>query len=117
MPAAHGRFPQVSGLCFTYNISNAPGSRVAVGGAAGGGRELHGCPSRPDLSHDLRRSPQNDFITSGGDGYPNFFARATTREIMDQALADYIAANTPINPTIQGRINCIPGPPCPVVTP
>ncbi|MGH2652655.1 MAG: bifunctional metallophosphatase/5'-nucleotidase, partial [Actinomycetota bacterium] len=38
MPAANGRFPQVSGLCFTYNIEAAAGSRVtgAVGQAADG---------------------------------------------------------------------------------
>ena len=28
MPAANGRFPQVSGLCFTYDISAPAGSRV-----------------------------------------------------------------------------------------
>ena len=116
MPAVQGRFPEVSGLCFTYNITNAPGSRVvsAVRQAADGS-----CTGAPvDLtSATTYEIAANDFITSGGDGYPNFFSRATTREIMDQAVADYIAANTPINPTIQGRINCIPGPPCPVVTP
>ena len=28
MPGVNGRFPQVSGLCFTYNIENPVGSRV-----------------------------------------------------------------------------------------
>ena len=28
MPAVDGRFPQVSGLCFTYDIALAAGSRV-----------------------------------------------------------------------------------------
>ena len=28
MPSAQGRFPQVSGLCFTYDISAPAGSRV-----------------------------------------------------------------------------------------
>ena len=28
MPGANGRFPQVSGLCFSYDISAAAGSRV-----------------------------------------------------------------------------------------
>jgi hypothetical protein len=41
---------------------------------------------------------ENDFMVSGGDGYPNFFSRATTRDIMDQAVADYITANSPIWP-------------------
>jgi hypothetical protein len=50
---------------------------------------------------------ENDFMSSGGDGYPNFFARATTQNLMDQVLADYITANTPISPSIQGRIKCV----------
>jgi hypothetical protein len=28
MPAVDGRFPQVSGLCFTYDIAKPTGSRV-----------------------------------------------------------------------------------------
>ena len=28
MPGAAGRFPEVSGLCFTYDISSPVGSRV-----------------------------------------------------------------------------------------
>jgi hypothetical protein len=57
--------------------------------------------------------------SSGGDGYPNVYARGTTQEIMDQMLAGYIAANTPIRPTIQGRIVCTTSGAavCPVVTP
>jgi hypothetical protein len=38
---------------------------------------------------------------------------------MDQVLADYIVANTPISPAIQGRIVCTTSGAtvCPVVTP
>ncbi len=117
MPAANGRFPQVSGLCFTYDISAPVGSRVtgAVRQAADG--------SCTGALVDLTASStyaiaENDFMANGGDGYPNFISRATTRDIMDQVVADYITANTPISPAIQGRIVCAPGaPPCPVVTP
>jgi hypothetical protein len=49
---------------------------------------------------------ENDFMVTGGDGYPVFSSRATTRDIMDQAVADYITANSPISPAIQGRIKC-----------
>ena len=49
---------------------------------------------------------ENDFMSTGGDGYPVFFSRATTQNIMDQVVADYITANSPINPVIQGRIHC-----------
>ena len=105
MPGANGRFPQVSGLCFTYNIEAAVGSRVtgAVRQAADGT-----CTGAPiDLTGgSTYMIAENDFMAAGGDGYPNFFARAATQEIMDQTLADYVTANSPISPTIQGRITC-----------
>ena len=49
---------------------------------------------------------ENDFMASGGDGYPNFSARAVSRDFMDKVVADSIAASTPITPTIQDRIVC-----------
>ncbi len=55
-------------------------------------------------------------MASGGDGYPDFASRAVSRDVMDQVVADYIAANTPITPTIQGRIGCS-GATCPVPVP
>jgi 2',3'-cyclic-nucleotide 2'-phosphodiesterase (5'-nucleotidase family) len=65
---------------------------------------------------------ENDFMASGGDGYPFFTPRVTTQDIMDQVLADYITANSPVAPLIQGRVNCADSngataPDCPVVTP
>ena len=118
MPAANGRFPQVSGLCFTYNISAAVGSRVtgAVRQAADGS-----CTGAPvDLtSASTYTLAENDFMASGGDFYPNFLSRVTTRQIMDQAVADFITANSPLSPAIQGRIVCTTSgaPVCPVVVP
>lgn len=106
MPGANGRFPQVSGLCFSYNIEAAVGSRVtgAVRQAADGT-----CTGAAvDLtSGSTYLVAENDFMISGGDGYPNFFSRGTTRDIMDQAVADYITSNSPISPAIQGRIKCV----------
>jgi len=105
MPAANGRFPQVSGLCFTYNIEAAAGSRVtgAVRQASDGS-----CTGAPiDLTAgSTYMIAENDFMSSGGDGYPNFFSRATTQNLMDQVLADWITANSPISPVIQARIDC-----------
>jgi hypothetical protein len=46
-------------------------------------------------------------MASGGDGYPFFTPRVTTQDIMDQVLADYVTASSPISPTIQGRIKCV----------
>ena len=45
---------------------------------------------------------ENDFMATGGDGYPNVYARGTTQDLMDQVLADYITANTPVSPAHPG---------------
>jgi len=106
MPGANGRFPQVSGLCFTYNIEAAVGSRVT--GAVRQANDGTCTGAAIDLtSAGSYKIAENDFMAAGGDGYPNFFARAATQEIMDQTLADYVAANSPISPSIQGRIKCV----------
>ena len=121
MPAADGRFPQVSGLCFTYDIVQAAGSRVlsAVRQAADGS-----CTGAAvDLTAaSTYRIAENDFMATGGDGYPNVYARGTTQDLMDEVLADYVTANTPVSPAIQGRIVCTDtngatAPNCPVATP
>jgi 2',3'-cyclic-nucleotide 2'-phosphodiesterase (5'-nucleotidase family) len=118
MPSVQGRFPQVSGLCFTYDISAPAGSRVlsAVRQAADG--------SCTGAAVDLTSAStyiiaENDFMALGGDGYPNVYARGTTQNIMDQVVADYITTNTPVSPAIQGRIVCTTSGAtvCPVVTP
>ena len=118
MPAVAGRFPEVSGLCFTYDISAPAGSRVtgAVRQAVDGSCTGAAVDLTAGSTYTLA---ENDFMATGGDGYPNFFARATTRDIMDQVLADYVTANSPVSPAIQGRIVCTTGgsPACPVVTP
>ena len=104
MPGISGRFAQVSGLCFTYDIHAAVGSRVtaAVFNPAGT------CSGAAvDLTSAATYSiAMNDFMASGGDGYPVVIDRATTRNVMDQDVAAYIGANTPISPSIEGRINC-----------
>jgi 2',3'-cyclic-nucleotide 2'-phosphodiesterase (5'-nucleotidase family) len=122
MPAVDGRFPQVSGLCFTYNISAPAGSRVtsAVMADAAGN-----CTATPvDLTPaSTYKIAENDFTAAGGDGYPNFASRMTTQDIMEQVTADYIAAHSPLSPSVKaapnGRINCTTGgsPACPVLVP
>lgn len=118
MPAANGRFPQVSGLCFTYDISAPAGSRVtgAVRQAADGSCTGAAIDLTAGATYTLAI---NDFMAAGGDGYPVVTSRITTQDIMDEVLADYIAANTPLSPAIQGRIACTTSGAtlCPVVTP
>ena len=109
MPGANGRFAQVSGLCFTYDIALPAGSRVtsAVRADAAGN-----CTATPVglTAASSYKIAENDFMANGGDSYPNFASRMATQDIMDQVLADYVAANSPLSPTVKafpnGRINC-----------
>jgi 2',3'-cyclic-nucleotide 2'-phosphodiesterase (5'-nucleotidase family)/predicted AlkP superfamily phosphohydrolase/phosphomutase len=125
MPAVDGRFPQVSGLCFTYDIAAAAGSRVtgAVTADAAGN-----CTATPvDLTAGATyKIAQNDFTASGGDGYPNFASRQTTQDIMEQVTADYVTAHSPLSPVVKaapnGRVNCTDSngataPNCPTLVP
>ncbi|MGE5459221.1 MAG: 5'-nucleotidase C-terminal domain-containing protein, partial [Solirubrobacterales bacterium] len=118
MPAANGKFPQVSGLCFTYDVSAPVGSRVLSAVRQGANGSCTGTPVDLTAASSYTIA-QNDFMATGGDGYPNVYARGTTQDIMDQVLADYITANTPVSPAIQGRIVCTTSgaTACPVVTP
>lgn len=109
-----GRFPQVSGLCFTYDLSQPPGSRVTAVFRA----DDNGCTTTAvDLSETAKYSlAENDFMGFGGDGYLFLADKVQTRDIMDEVLADYIKSHTPVNPQIQGRSKCT-GPGCPSPTP
>jgi 2',3'-cyclic-nucleotide 2'-phosphodiesterase (5'-nucleotidase family) len=132
----NGRFGQVSGLCFTFDVQAAAiqfsasvraipgtGQRVvsAVRQATDGS-----CTGAPI---DLTASSSyffgtNDFTAGGGDGYQDFKSRITTQNILDQVLADYISAQPGglISPAIQSRIHCTDSdlttaPACPVGSP
>jgi 2',3'-cyclic-nucleotide 2'-phosphodiesterase (5'-nucleotidase family) len=126
MPSVQGRFPQVSGLCFTYDIAQPAGSRVTSAVTAD---SAGNCTATPvDLTGgSTYKIAENDFMASGGDGYPAFStARITTQDIMDQVAADYVAANSPLSPFVKavpdGRINCVDTngvgttPDCPTLT-
>jgi 2',3'-cyclic-nucleotide 2'-phosphodiesterase (5'-nucleotidase family) len=122
MPGANGRFPQVSGLCFTYDINLSPGSRIigAVRQAADGTCSTTAVDLTAGSSYSLTI---NDFMAAGGDGYPNVIAKSTTRNIMDQDVADYVTASSPLSPVVRafpnGRINCMSSgaAACPTLTP
>jgi 2',3'-cyclic-nucleotide 2'-phosphodiesterase (5'-nucleotidase family) len=106
MPAAAGRFPQVAGLCFTYDVSALPGSRivVAVRQLANGSCTGTSINFSTGVAYVLA---ENDFMMGGGDGYTNFTGRTTAGARLDQIVTDYVTAHTPIAPAIQGRIVCM----------
>jgi 2',3'-cyclic-nucleotide 2'-phosphodiesterase (5'-nucleotidase family) len=122
MPEASGAFPQISGFCFTYDISREPGDRVtgAVRQAADGsctGDEI-------DFSESATYTlTTNDFTASGGDGYPNVLSRSNSRDILANVLADSISETSALalpgealDPQLRGRITCV-GEGCPVPLP
>ena len=95
--AGAGRFPQVSGLRFSWDGSKDPGSRIVsveVEGADGSY-----APIDPDATYTLAT---NDFMRRGGDEYTVFATNAIDPydfgKPLDQVLADYIEANSPIAP-------------------
>ncbi len=105
---AQGRFPQVSGLCFTYDIARPAGDRVlGIVRQAEDGT----CAGDAVMSGESYSLTTNDFMAAGGDGYPNILGNpaTTTRNIMDADVADFVAANSPLSPSIQGRITCVDG--------
>ena len=127
MPAANGRFAQVSGLCFTYNIAGAAGSRVTGAVVANADGTCSATPIDLTAAGSYKIAI-NDFMASGGDFYPTVNAKPgyATQDIMDQVLADYVTAKSPLSPFVlgptNGRINCADtngatAPNCPTLTP
>ena len=116
-PGVNGRFGQVSGLCMTYDVSAPVDSRVTsvVRQAADGSCTTEAVDLGAASSYTVA---QNDFMATGGDGYPNVASSITSREILDQVLAEYVTSSSPLSPSIQGRITCTSSGTavCPVVT-
>lgn len=132
MPGINGRFGQVSGLCFTYNIEQTAKTLAPTPVFGSGNRVTSVVFANPDGSCtstpvDLTAAAvytlaENDFMANGGDGYPNVSTTMVTRDLLDQVVADYISDAGTISPTLQGRITCFDPNPgsgndCPVTLP
>lgn len=110
-----GRFPQVSGITFTYSPSAIPGSRVKE--TYIGGKKLD-----PEKEYVVAT---NDFLAAGGDGYKVFGEAigasgdtAATEGIskggkvvysdpgkwLKDVVVEYIREKATINPKVEGRI-------------
>lgn len=96
-----GRFPQVSGLRFVWDPGAKPGSRiVSVEVEEAGGYE-------PINVSNSYRVVTTNYLYQGGDGYMMFSQGANYINLgyIDyEVLAEYITANSPVNPGIEGRI-------------
>ena len=86
----------IGGGSFTYKFSNAPGQRVIEAKVAGA----------PLDDARTYRVVTIDYLHTGGDGHTGF-AKGTNVKVGDvevDAVAAYIAAHSPVNPQLEGRI-------------
>jgi 5'-nucleotidase/UDP-sugar diphosphatase len=99
LPAASGRFPQVSGLVVEADLSRPPGSRVTsikVGDA----------PLEEERTY---RVATNDFLARGGDGYAMFAGATPVLADTDAPpvageVVDYIKRAGTLRTGVEGRI-------------
>jgi 5'-nucleotidase len=97
-----GRFAQVGGIRYTYNASRPAGSRIVSAEVKSGDSFA---ALDPSATYNV---VTNSFLMTGGDGYA-VFAKGTDQLdigfVLADAVAEYITANTPINPQPDGRIS------------
>jgi len=92
-----GRFPQVSGMSYTFDPSSEPGSRISdvmVGGAPIEMDKMYGVVS-------------NNYLRNGGDGYDMFVNAENAYDFgpdLADVTAEYMAAQGPVTPFTDGRI-------------
>jgi 5'-nucleotidase len=97
MPAANGRFPQISGFEFTYDVAAVAGSRVTEVVLDDGTPVL-----RDGTTYTLAT---NNFVNAGGDGYTMLAdGGGVTRDLMANVLLDHVEELGTITPTVDGRI-------------
>lgn len=102
-----GRFPQVSGMKYTFDKSKPAGSRVVSVEVKEGDAFVALDPAK------LYGVATNNYMRAGGDGY-KIFASAGQNAYdfgpgLESVLADYIAKNSPYKPYTDGRITEVAG--------
>jgi 2',3'-cyclic-nucleotide 2'-phosphodiesterase (5'-nucleotidase family) len=94
-----GRFPQVSGMRFTWDAARPAGSRIVK-------VEVGGAPLDPAKIYKVAT---NDYVYGGGDGYAalskgNALIDASGGKLMASMVIDWIAAKGEVAPAVEGRI-------------
>ena len=94
-----GRFPQVSGMTFTYNPKAKAGSRI-------NSVKVGNSPLSKGRTYTIAT---NDFLAKGGDGYSVFkkgkiIIDAYGAKLMASMVMDYIKAKGRVSPKVEGRI-------------
>ncbi len=99
---AAGRFPQVAGMRYTFDATKEAGSRIVSAEVMTDGEFSALDPE------SVYRVATNDYMRSGGDGYAILVTNAMNPydqgSPLDQVVADYIAANSPLSAALEGRI-------------
>jgi len=103
-----GRFPQVSGIRFSWDGSKEAGSRIVSVEVLGADGQYAAID--PEATYTV---VTNDFMRRGGDGYSMFKDNSINPydggSPLDVVLGDYIRANAPIAPAVEGRITRVDG--------
>ena len=92
-----GRFPQVAGMSYTFDVSQPAGSRISdvmVGGAPIDLEKVYGVVS-------------NNYVRNGGDGYDMLETAENAYDFgpdLADVTAEFMAANAPYQPYLDGRI-------------
>ena len=97
-----GRFPQVSGMKYSFDRSKPAGSRVVSVEVKEGDAFV---PLDPEKTYGI---VSNNYMRSGGDGY-EVFAKSAVNPYdfgpnLELVVADYLAAHRPYKPATDGRI-------------
>ena len=104
---AAGRFPQVAGMRYVFDATQEAGSRIVSAEVMVDGEYS---AIDPDAVY---RVATNDYMRSGGDGYSILETNAMNPydqgSPLDQVVADYIAANSPLSVELPGRVTHMAG--------
>jgi 2',3'-cyclic-nucleotide 2'-phosphodiesterase (5'-nucleotidase family) len=100
-----GRFPQISGVTFTFACNGTTPSITGMWKAPDGPQGT----LTPIGPTDTVRLVTNDFMYTGGDGYTALAGGTDVAQPGDgllEVVVDYIRANTPVSPPIPGTGPC-----------
>ncbi|UHA75065.1 bifunctional metallophosphatase/5'-nucleotidase [Paenibacillus sp. 481] len=94
--AGGGRFPQVGGMSFTFDVKQPAGSRVTD--VKVGGKALEEAKTY--------RVATNDFLIAGGDGYESFKGKKAlnTGVTLYETVEDYIINKKELSPKVDNRM-------------
>jgi 5'-nucleotidase len=96
-----GRFPQVAGLKYTFDVSQAAGARVSDVMVMEGGAWTAIDPAK------TYGVVSNNYVRNGGDGYKMFRDASNAYDFgpdLADVTAEYMAAMGPVKPYLDGRI-------------